>query len=241
MPAPRKKTVKKTKKISASKTKVKKTSTKKAPARKKPAVSKKSKVNKPVRRTGAPVVHELILIEDPLTISETTDRLEIPLLSTEPNLGIAGLETDTGIVSGEGIDGITDKISGIMDVDSTDETLPSLQVLMDGGFNISRQVLARIASLAAAEITGLAPQKRNPLNRFVDQIRGRTDGIKVDVGTTEAAVDMNIRVQYGTQIPDISNRLREVIARRIHEMTGLNVVEVNIRVQDVTPPAPPAV
>lgn len=107
-------------------------------------------------------------------------------------------------------------------------------ILPDGGFDISRKVLARIASLAANEIDGLLPPRNDAINKFIDSIHGRTDGIKVNVGSTEAAVDMHIRVQYGTHIPDVTGRLREKITRRIHQMTGLRITEINIRVQDVT-------
>jgi len=155
-------------------------------------------------------------------------RLTFELPFDDPEHGIAPHNT---------IDTISTDINKILE-NIKPEAKPSRRILMDGGFNISRQVLARIASLAASEITGLTLPKANLLNRFVDQLRGRTDGIRVDVGTTEAAVDMDVRVEYGTQIPEISTRLRENVARRIHEMTGLRVVEVNIRVRDITPPAP---
>lgn len=146
-------------------------------------------------------------------------------------------DSEHGIAPHNTIETISTDLNKILE-NLKPEAKPSRPILMDGGFNISRQVLARIASLAASEITGLALPKANLLNRFVDQLRGRTDGIRVEVGTTEAAVDMDVRVEYGTQIPEISTRLRENVARRIHEMTGLRVVEVNIRVRDITPPAP---
>jgi uncharacterized alkaline shock family protein YloU len=115
------------------------------------------------------------------------------------------------------------------------ETIEPRTIIANDGYDISKKVLARIASIAASEIDGLVPPRNDAINKFIDSIHGRTDGIKVDFGTTEAAVDMLIRVQFGTHIPDITDRLRERIARRIHEMTGLSVARVNIRVQDVIP------
>jgi len=130
---------------------------------------------------------------------------------------------------------------GIAGIDLTDgnaapRTRP--QAMPNGGYDISRKVLARIASLAAQEIDGHEPPQRHALERIVDSIQGRSDGIRVEAGATEAAVDMLIRVHYGSHIPDLASRLRERIARRILEMTGLKVVEVNLRIQDVTPCPP---
>lgn len=121
-----------------------------------------------------------------------------------------------------------------LDTETTSQETIVTAILPDGGFDISRKVLARIASLAASEIDGLVPPRNDAINKLIDSIHGRTDGIKVNVGSTEAAVDMQIRVQYGTHIPDVTGLLRESITRRIHQMTGLKVTEINIRVQDVT-------
>jgi len=131
------------------------------------------------------------------------------------------------------IDEISGRISEIEDINVSIE--PPYIPPPPGDYGISRKVLARIASMAAGEVDGLVPPRRDPFYRFIDTINGRTDGIKIDIGTTEAAVDMLIRVQYGSHIPELTTRLREKIATRIHEMTGLNVVEINVRVQDVTP------
>jgi uncharacterized alkaline shock family protein YloU len=92
--------------------------------------------------------------------------------------------------------------------------------------------------MAAAEISGLAPVRKDLRTRIEDLLRGRIDGIRVDVGTTEAAVDILTRVHYGADIPKLVSLLRDNVARRIWEMTGLRVVEVNITVQDVAPTPP---
>jgi uncharacterized alkaline shock family protein YloU len=89
--------------------------------------------------------------------------------------------------------------------------------------------------MAASEIPGLAPAKKDLRTRLEDMLKGRIDGIRVDVGTTEAAVDILTRVQYGADIPKLVAMLRDNVAKRIWEMTGLKVVEVNITVQDVAP------
>jgi uncharacterized alkaline shock family protein YloU len=90
--------------------------------------------------------------------------------------------------------------------------------------------------MAAGEIVGLAPPRIDLRTRLEDIIKGRIDGIRVDIGTSEAAVDILTRVRYGADIPELTSLLRETIAKRIWEMTGLRVVEVNVTFQDIAPP-----
>ncbi len=204
-----------------SKTTGKKSTTRKT-SKKKTSTRKKTSVKSTKTRllaTGKPEKETPVIPGD--TISE------IPELPIQP---------DTPATPS--IDDITTNISGIDDLET--EIVPDNKspILLDGKFDISRKVLARIAYLAANEIDGLAPPRRNPLHKVIDSIQGRTDGIRVDIGTTEAAVDILIRVQYGSHIPALTDRLREKVATRINEMTGLKVVEINVRVQDVTLPVP---
>ena len=58
-------------------------------------------------------------------------------------------------------------------------------------------------------------------------------GVKVEVGEKEAAVDLYIIVEYGVRIPDIALTVQEKVKSAIENMTGLEVVEVNVHVQGV--------
>ena len=64
----------------------------------------------------------------------------------------------------------------------------------------------------------------------------RMQGVGVEVGEREAAVDLTVVVEYGESIPQIAKTLRENITRRIEGMTGLTVTEVNIAVNDLYVP-----
>jgi len=61
----------------------------------------------------------------------------------------------------------------------------------------------------------------------------RMQGVGVEVGEREAAVDLTVVVEYGESIPRIAGALRENITRRVEGMTGLTVTEVNIAVNDL--------
>ncbi len=204
-----------TRKTNRTKTKTGTTGSKKNGTRKKSNTKILTEKLAPISATISEVTPDPIL--DPIITETNTETTEsaIPVLS-ELTTRLTGIDTSEAITE-------------------TDATTP---LLIDGTFDISRKVLARIAELAASEIDGLAPPRLNPLNKLVDSIKGRTNGIRVDIGTTEAAVEMEVRVAYGTQIPEATNLLRELVTKRINEMTGLNVVEFNVRVQDITPALP---
>jgi uncharacterized alkaline shock family protein YloU len=53
------------------------------------------------------------------------------------------------------------------------------------------------------------------------------------VGEVETAVDLTIRTEYGRAIPQIAEAVRKNVIRRIENLVGLRVTEVNITVNDV--------
>ena len=58
-------------------------------------------------------------------------------------------------------------------------------------------------------------------------------GVSVEVGQKQAAVDLQILIEYGASIPDLSRAVRNNVVDAVEQMTGLEVVEVNINVNDV--------
>ena len=60
-----------------------------------------------------------------------------------------------------------------------------------------------------------------------------TQGVSVEVGERQAAIDVDIVVDYGQSIVEVSTAVRANIIERVEEMTGLEVVEVNISIDDV--------
>src|SRR5215213_6881082 len=96
--------------------------------------------------------------------------------------------------------------------------------------------------MAAEEVDGVTtshggvrlPGDTSPIvGEFVDNITGsasRTRGLSVDVGELQTAADITINVEYGRSIPQVTQ------AVRVQSLTGLEVTEVNIQVNDVILP-----
>ena len=65
---------------------------------------------------------------------------------------------------------------------------------------------------------------------------GRTRGISVDVGESQTAIDLTMNVDYGRRVAQVTESVRQNVIRRVESLTGLEVAEVNITVNDVTFP-----
>jgi len=105
-----------------------------------------------------------------------------------------------------------------------------------GATSIADSVVAKIASLAVREVEGVAGvggALSGAMGQVVSRIRGRehaTQGVGVEVGTTQAAIDLTIRVSYPVPISQVASQVRENVIDRVETLTGLEVVEVNIAV-----------
>ncbi|AZS75537.1 Asp23/Gls24 family envelope stress response protein [Streptomyces lydicus] len=111
-----------------------------------------------------------------------------------------------------------------------------------GRTTIADGVVAKIAFLAAGEVEGVHALGSG-LSRSMGALRERvpgggttTHGVKVEVGEKQAAVDLDIVVEYGEVIPEVGRAVRENVIASVERMTGLEVVEVNIAVSDVRLP-----
>ena len=59
----------------------------------------------------------------------------------------------------------------------------------------------------------------------------------VEVGERQAAIDIQLVADYGVSIADLSAGIRRNVISAVERMTGLDVTEVNIEVQDIYLPS----
>jgi uncharacterized alkaline shock family protein YloU len=109
-----------------------------------------------------------------------------------------------------------------------------------GTTTVADSVVQKIAGLATREVNGvyaLGGGASRAFGAIRERIPGATasaaQGVAVEVGETQAAVDLEILVEYGVSIADLAKAVRRNVITAIERMTGLEVVEVNIHVNDV--------
>ncbi|WP_455432764.1 Asp23/Gls24 family envelope stress response protein [Streptosporangium soli] len=104
---------------------------------------------------------------------------------------------------------------------------------------IGDSVVAKIAALAAREVSGVhemgsgGARALGTMRGMVGAGKGTTQGVSVEVGERQAAVDIDLVVDYGVGIPDLAAGVRRNVISAVERMCGLEVTEVNIRVDDV--------
>ncbi|MBO1330681.1 Asp23/Gls24 family envelope stress response protein [Streptomyces sp. VRA16 Mangrove soil] len=105
---------------------------------------------------------------------------------------------------------------------------------------IADVVVVKIAGMAAREIPGVHAMGGG-LSRTIGAMRERIPGgranvgrgVKVEVGQRQTAIDIDLVVEYGVPIMDVTADVRENVILAVERMTGLEVVEVNVTVNDV--------
>jgi uncharacterized alkaline shock family protein YloU len=110
-----------------------------------------------------------------------------------------------------------------------------------GNTTISNAVVAQVAGMAAQEAEGvqLGSPTARAVGGIVESVTGGTGyarGVTVEVGETEAAIDLSVIVEYGRSIPQVSGAVRTNVMRRVENLVGLKVNEVNIAVNDILLP-----
>lgn len=104
-----------------------------------------------------------------------------------------------------------------------------------GKVTFADEVVAIIAGLAATEVSGVAAMSGGIAGGIVEKLgrKNLSKGVKVEVGEKETAIDLYIVVEYGVRIPEIAWNIQENVKKAVENMTGLNVIEVNIHIQGV--------
>lgn len=125
---------------------------------------------------------------------------------------------------------------------SSPSTTPSALVTEHGKTSIADSVVAKIAGIAAREIAGVHNMGSGTA-RTVGALKERfgpgaskpavSQGVSVEVGERQAAVDLDLVVEYGVPIVDLSRAVRNNVTSSIERMTGLEVTEVNVFVDDI--------
>ena len=109
-----------------------------------------------------------------------------------------------------------------------------------GSTSISDSVVSKIAGIASQEVDGIRMGSggSQAVSGFIGSITGgssggQTQGVSVEVGQEEAAIDLTLTAEYGKSIPQLAEAVRRNVANRVESLVGLRVTEVNITVSNI--------
>jgi uncharacterized alkaline shock family protein YloU len=124
------------------------------------------------------------------------------------------------------------------------QAAPSALQTNEGNTTIADGVVQKIAGLATREVSGvyaLGGGAARAFGALRDRIPGATQsigqGVSVEVGERQAAIDLDVVTEYGAPIAELARSIRRNVIASIEGMTGLQVTEVNISVNDIHLPS----
>ncbi|GAB2826876.1 hypothetical protein GCM10027176_34000 [Actinoallomurus bryophytorum] len=127
----------------------------------------------------------------------------------------------------------------------TEPAQPAAQV--KGRIDIEDEVVEKVAGLAAIEVDGVA-DLGGDVERVVENVREHIgvghrrgdQGVKAHIDGHDVTIEVTIVIEYGHVVMDVARDVKHNVATQTTRMLGLTVVEVNVVVDDVRMPEPPA-
>jgi uncharacterized alkaline shock family protein YloU len=121
---------------------------------------------------------------------------------------------------------------------------PSELQTSKGNTTIADGVVQKIAGVSAREVSGvyaLGGGAARTLGAIRERIPGSSQaagqGVAVEVGERQTAIDLDLVTEYGVSIVELSRAVRRNVMSAVEGMTGLEVTEVNVSVNDVHLPS----
>ena len=113
-----------------------------------------------------------------------------------------------------------------------------------GNTTIADGVVQKIAAVSAREVSGvyaLGGGAARTIGAIRDRIPGSSQavgqGVAVEVGERQAAIDLDLVAEYGVSIVELSRAVRRNVISAVEGMTGLEVTELNVSVNDIHLPS----
>jgi uncharacterized alkaline shock family protein YloU len=103
---------------------------------------------------------------------------------------------------------------------------------------IDDAVIAKVAGIAARDVVGVFALGNNAARAFgaIRQVVGGNDlgqGVRVEVGETQVAVDVTLVVEYPVPMQAVADDVRSAVSEAITGLVGMDVAEINVAIVDV--------
>jgi uncharacterized alkaline shock family protein YloU len=184
------------------------------------------------------------LLSDTSARTQHLTVLAFPLSDRYLRMIMAIEDQNTTVPTGESRPATTPKParSGVSRVDRTAAPSTPPTESAGGRTTIADSVVAKVAGIAAREVPGVyalggGGARALAALRNVVNADDLTQGVKVEVGETQAAADITIVVEYPAPVHAVASAVRAAVTGAITELVGLEVVEVNVEVNDVHLPS----
>lgn len=105
-----------------------------------------------------------------------------------------------------------------------------------GKITIAKEVIAKIAGLAAMECYGLVGMSSRNVQDGLADLLGRDNlskGVLVEINDDQVRLELNIIVEYGTNIHEVAHNIIDRVKYILEEKIGIKVEKIDVNVQGV--------
>lgn len=106
-----------------------------------------------------------------------------------------------------------------------------------GKVNISDEVVAAIAGIAASEIEGVAGMSGGMAHDIAEMFGAKKSpqkGVKISIAPEGAVIELYLNVEFGVRIPELAWEVQENVKNSVETMTGIDVQKVNVHIEGVS-------
>jgi uncharacterized alkaline shock family protein YloU len=121
---------------------------------------------------------------------------------------------------------------------TTPKTVSTPVTPSTGKTTIDDAVVAKVAGIATREVPGVFALGGG-VSRAIGAIRDavnqtdRSQGVSVEVGERQVAVDITLVAEYPASLQKIADDVRVSVYTAIEDIVGMDVTEVNVTINDV--------
>ena len=101
---------------------------------------------------------------------------------------------------------------------------------------VAKVVAVAVRGVAGVHALGTGASRSLGAIREVVGATDLTQGVRVEVGESQVAVDIVLLAEYGYPLQTLANTVRRAVYTAVEELVGRNVIEVNIEITDVFVP-----
>lgn len=104
-----------------------------------------------------------------------------------------------------------------------------------GNICIADDVVASIAGIAATEVKGVSKLTGNISKELIGKLgkKSLANGVKIEIEDGNVSCMISLEVEYGNSIKKVSEEVQSKVKQAIENMTGLNVIVVNVTVSGI--------
>ncbi len=107
-----------------------------------------------------------------------------------------------------------------------------------GNVSISDEVISVIASAEALSVEGVVDMRGTLTTDVVEMlgVKNKAKGIKTGIIDNEVSIEIKLVVEYGKNLIEIASKVQEKVKEAVNNMTGLDVIEINVLIENIVMP-----